>query len=386
VLNLSDIYIDLKEACMRLLENINLKIRQELFDAPMETLNISQFSQIKMGEKFIKELDSDLKNLINLDNFYFPTGPEEDECMVKTDLKYLNFIKRIEMNMLLESKRRVKTKRLENKEFSQNIDPEEKIIKENSNLILEENKSERPDQLEINQKQEKLSSNSNSNAMNSINTLKPSQNKKIKNSKNNKSCNQNEINIENFENEKKLQTCEKKLQKIQKTKKFENFEKLKITPEFFEAEKNKENFSRHYTEFTKRKSLRSSSEARNKVDEYFDIFKNSEFVNKPIKSLKKKKNGESRISFQNDEKIITNIEEIKNNDYLAHIPILDDCSSHNILIPPERVERLHRVERVDPELTESESESFGNSNSNTMSFSILQPPEDNSIGIKVLHN
>jgi hypothetical protein len=376
---------------MRLLENINLKIRQELFDAPMETLNISQFSQIKMGEKFIKELDSDLKNLINLDNFYFPTGPEEDECMVKTDLKYLNFIKRIEMNMLLESKRRVKTKRLENKEFSQNLDPEEKIIKENSNLILEENKNELPDPLEINQKQEKFSSNSNSNAMNSINKLKPSQNKKIKNSKNNKSCNQNEINIlENFENEKKPQTsCEKKLQKIQKTKKFENYEKLKITPEFFEVEKNKENFSRHETEFTKRKSLRSSSEARNKVDEYFDIFKNSEFVNKPIKSLKKKKNGESRNSFQNDEKIIKNlveIEEIKNNDYLAHTPIFDDCSSHNILIPPERVERLDRVERVDPELTESESESFGNSNSNTMSFSILQPPEDNSVGIKVLHN
>lgn len=368
MLNLSDIYLDLKEACRRLLENINLKIKQELFDAPLETLKIRQAAQIKMGESFIKELESDLKDLINFNNNNIHSSFNEDECMVKTDLKYLNFIKRIEMNMLLESKRRVKTKRLEIKEFSKEFPQinyhEFEKVSSIPHIILEEDKNYstvNENEIEI----ENYSSSSNFSDL---------INKKIKNNKPcNKSNNQHEIKNE-LKNEKILKTKKnskgEKIKMPKKNKITKNREEFEILIDISEDEKIMENINLPNKEkeghFIQRKLLRSTRNSRNKLDENLNLnlnlnsnsnfLKSNKFVDKS-KNCKKKKKEEDNLNLRLNLDLTLSDLEINEN---------------------------LNVITLDPELTESETESFGNSNNR--SFSKLRRSEGKGIGIKVLHN
>ena len=64
-----------------------------------------------------------------------------DDSVIKTDLKYLNCVKRIELGMLLESKRRSKTKRMEGKDLDifENVNKREIMEVELENKEIKNN-------------------------------------------------------------------------------------------------------------------------------------------------------------------------------------------------------------------------------------------------------
>jgi len=87
--------------------------------------------------KILADIADKVNNLKNKKEDY----DSINECVVRTDTKYFNYIRRIEMNMFLESKRRVKTRRLENspeKKESESV----RSIKSNTSTLRKGNKDE----------------------------------------------------------------------------------------------------------------------------------------------------------------------------------------------------------------------------------------------------
>jgi len=109
ILQLSDAYLDLKEVCYNVLENISQNINKELFlfDDNFNLL-LNQNKKYKVNID-IKKLNEELDNLIK----------ERNNCkycsdfIIKTDEKTLEKIMKDELNMLLESRRRQNTRRFE---------------------------------------------------------------------------------------------------------------------------------------------------------------------------------------------------------------------------------------------------------------------------------
>ena len=109
ILQLSDAYLDLKEVCYNVLENISQNINKELFlfDDNFNLL-LNQNKKYKVNID-IKKLNEELDKLIK----------ERNNCkccsdfIIKTDEKTLEKIMKDELNMLLESRRRQNTRRFE---------------------------------------------------------------------------------------------------------------------------------------------------------------------------------------------------------------------------------------------------------------------------------
>lgn len=172
---------------------------------------------------FYSDLDMELMTLVasKANNLKSQGGENEiddmvDNCMIKTDSKYLNYIKRIEWNMFLENKRRVKTKRLE---YKDNCESEAQDIE----MVNEEKKIDEKEKIypkaQIKNGEEK----------NKIENLK------------NLNISQKNLSLPELEEELNINT----------------------------------------------KMLRSRNYSKNDVKTYYDIFKDCENVNKPLKSNKK---------------------------------------------------------------------------------------------------
>ncbi len=109
ILQLSDAYLDLKESCYKILDNIFQNISKELFlfDDSFNLL-LNQNRKYKNNID-IKKLNEELDKLIK----------ERNNCkycsdfIIKTDEKTLEKIMKDELNMLLESRRRQNTRRFE---------------------------------------------------------------------------------------------------------------------------------------------------------------------------------------------------------------------------------------------------------------------------------
>lgn len=62
-------------------------------------------------EGLIKKIDTEMMHNIAVNANEALNGETNDECVIRTDTKYLNYIKKIEMYMFIESKRRIKSRR-----------------------------------------------------------------------------------------------------------------------------------------------------------------------------------------------------------------------------------------------------------------------------------
>jgi len=205
------------------------------------------------------------------------------ECIVRTDTKYLNYIKRIEMNMFLESKRRMKTKRLE-------MSPEKKMNKSNSIEIEDEGEGV------------------------DINNAKDCDHKRSQIKTENKHKDQDE----NIGNNKKKREERGKIRKSAKP--LDDSFNLKDLRKNLHDDTNstldeivdKSAFLQQVN-LIQRKVLRSSIESKKTVDKCFDFLSKSDYLLKPIKSGRKRPKITSDLNALNLEQESLDLQE-KTND------------------------------------------------------------------------
>lgn len=101
----SDAYSDMKEICHNFLGSIMKKIKYELFIQIDKDL----YENDDLFNVDTEELYKELKIQIDKNN----EKEDNEECIIRTDEKYLEIIKKNENKMLLETKRRMKVKRVE---------------------------------------------------------------------------------------------------------------------------------------------------------------------------------------------------------------------------------------------------------------------------------
>ncbi len=113
ILQLSDGYLDLKEVCYNVLDNICQNINKELFlfDDSL-TLWLNQNKKYKINLD-IKKLNEELDSLIKERN----NDKKCSDFIIKTDEKSLEKILKDELNMLLLSRRRQKIRKFENEKM-----------------------------------------------------------------------------------------------------------------------------------------------------------------------------------------------------------------------------------------------------------------------------
>ena len=113
ILQLSDAYLDLKESCYKILDNIFQNISKELFlfDDSFNLL-LNQNRKYKNNID-IKKLNEELDSLIKERNY----DKNCSDFIIKTDEKTLEKILKDESNMLLVSRRRQKIRKFENEKL-----------------------------------------------------------------------------------------------------------------------------------------------------------------------------------------------------------------------------------------------------------------------------
>ena len=113
ILQLSDAYLDLKEICYKILDNIFQNISKELFlfDDSFNLL-LNQNRKYKNNID-IKKLNEELDSLIKKRNY----DKNCSDFIIKTDEKTLEKILKDESNMLLVSRRRQKIRKFENEKL-----------------------------------------------------------------------------------------------------------------------------------------------------------------------------------------------------------------------------------------------------------------------------
>ena len=113
ILQLSDAYLDLKEICYKILDNIFQNISKELFlfDDSFNLL-LNQNRKYKNNID-IKKLNEELDSLIKERNY----DKNCSDFIIKTDEKTLEKILKDESNMLLVSRRRQKIRKFENEKL-----------------------------------------------------------------------------------------------------------------------------------------------------------------------------------------------------------------------------------------------------------------------------
>ena len=113
ILQLSDAYLDLKEICYKILDNIFQNISKELFLFD-DSFNLLLNQNRKYKNKIdIKKLNEELDSLIKKRNY----DKNCSDFIIKTDEKTLEKILKDESNMLLVSRRRQKIRKFENEKL-----------------------------------------------------------------------------------------------------------------------------------------------------------------------------------------------------------------------------------------------------------------------------
>jgi hypothetical protein len=100
ILFLDESFEEFKEIASRLLKNFFRIMKRELFD---NTNELKKLNSVSAGEFLGYEFNE-------------ISSKEYEECMIRTDAKYLAEVKRMEMNIFLENKRRVKYAKLQDDE------------------------------------------------------------------------------------------------------------------------------------------------------------------------------------------------------------------------------------------------------------------------------
>ena len=137
LLQYPDSYFDMKEAVYNLLDTILLNMKSELFREDVErSFNLDMYNTIIFDidkEGFIKELQEHIIERSKIS--------DKEDCFIRTDAKFLEQVKKNEVNTMIEAKRRQRLRRLENEkcllvEINSNEQEENVYVKKNRNGII----------------------------------------------------------------------------------------------------------------------------------------------------------------------------------------------------------------------------------------------------------
>ena len=137
LLQYPDSYFDMKEAVYNLLDTILLNMKSELFrEDGKRSFNLDMYNTIILDidkEGFIKELQEHIIERSKIS--------DKEDCFIRTDAKFLEQVKKNEVNTMIEAKRRQRLRRLENEkcllvEINSNEQEENVYVKKNRNGII----------------------------------------------------------------------------------------------------------------------------------------------------------------------------------------------------------------------------------------------------------
>ena len=137
LLQYPDSYFDMKEAVYNLLDTILLNMKSELFRGDVKrSFNLDMYNTIILDiDKggFIKELQEHIIERSKIS--------DKEDCFIRTDAKFLEQVKKNEVNTMIEAKRRQRLRRLENEkcllvEINSNEQEENVYVKKNRNGII----------------------------------------------------------------------------------------------------------------------------------------------------------------------------------------------------------------------------------------------------------
>ena len=127
----------MKEAVYNLLDTILLNMKSELFREDVKrSFNLDMYNTIILDidkEGFIKELQEHIIERSKIS--------DKEDCFIRTDAKFLEQVKKNEVNTMIEAKRRQRLRRLENEkcllvEINSNEQEENVYVKKNRNGII----------------------------------------------------------------------------------------------------------------------------------------------------------------------------------------------------------------------------------------------------------
>ena len=137
LLQYPDSYFDMKEAVYNLLDTILLNMKSELFREDVKrSFNLDMYNTIILDidkQGFIKELQEHIIERSKIS--------DKEDCFIRTDAKFLEQVKKNEVNTMIEAKRRQRLRRLENEkcllvEINSNEQEENVYVKKNRNGII----------------------------------------------------------------------------------------------------------------------------------------------------------------------------------------------------------------------------------------------------------
>ena len=137
LLQYPDSYFDMKEAVYNLLDTILLNLKSGLFREDVKrSFNLDMYNTIILDidkEGFIKELQEHIIERSKIS--------DKEDCFIRTDAKFLEQVKKNEVNTMIEAKRRQRLRRLENEkcllvEINSNEQEENVYVKKNRNGII----------------------------------------------------------------------------------------------------------------------------------------------------------------------------------------------------------------------------------------------------------
>ena len=137
LLQYPDSYFDMKEAVYNLLDTILLNMKSELFREDVKrSFNLDMYNTIILDidkEGFIKELQEHIIERSKIS--------DKEDCFIRTDAKFLEQVRKNEVNTMIEAKRRQRLRRLENEkcllvEINSNEQEENVYVKKNRNGII----------------------------------------------------------------------------------------------------------------------------------------------------------------------------------------------------------------------------------------------------------
>ena len=137
LLQYPDSYFDMKEAVYNLLDTILLNMKSELFREDVKrSFNLDMYNTIILDidkEGFIKELQEHIIERSKIS--------DKEDCFIRTDAKFLEQVKKNEVNTMIEAKRRQRLRRLENEkcllvEINSNEQEANVYVKKNRNGII----------------------------------------------------------------------------------------------------------------------------------------------------------------------------------------------------------------------------------------------------------
>ena len=137
LLQYPDSFFDMKEAVYNLLDTILLNMKSELFRGDVKrSFNLDMYNTIILDiDKggFIKELQ---EHIIERSKIC-----DKEDCFIRTDAKFLEQVKKNEVNTMIEAKRRQRLRRLENEkcllvEMNSNEQDDNVYVKKNKNGII----------------------------------------------------------------------------------------------------------------------------------------------------------------------------------------------------------------------------------------------------------